>query len=145
MRCVQPLCLMDKFGLRDQIQQISKIHGKVFETERDSQKIRIIPFYHPAVAIYNLNMKEGLIESALIVCKKTLLRNWEEEINFHCHLSYQNITGSIKDRKKYITNFAHFYIVNYEALIQEEFILKELLKIKKKYLHLSTFLQILLV
>ena len=54
--------LMEKFDLRDQIQQISKIHGKVFETEKNSQKLKIIPFYHPAVAIYNLNMKEILIK-----------------------------------------------------------------------------------
>jgi len=49
--------LMDKFGLKDQVQGISKIHGKIFETKNN---IKIIPFYHPAVAIYNPNMKEEL-------------------------------------------------------------------------------------
>lgn len=53
--------LMEKFGLKEQIQQISKIHGKVFEVKTLFQEITLIPFYHPAVAIYNSNMKESLI------------------------------------------------------------------------------------
>jgi len=52
--------LMEKFGLKDQIQGISKIHGKVFESRSLFQKITLIPFYHPAVVTYNANMKEVL-------------------------------------------------------------------------------------
>jgi len=52
--------LMGKFGLKDQIQPISKIHGKVFESKSLFQDIILIPFYHPAVATYNSNMKEIL-------------------------------------------------------------------------------------
>jgi len=52
--------LMEKFGLGDVIEPISKIHGKVFEIKILSQNIKIIPFYHPAVATYNPNMKEVL-------------------------------------------------------------------------------------
>jgi len=52
--------LMEKFGLKDQVQGISKIHGKVFESRSLFQKITLIPFYHPAVATYNANMKEVL-------------------------------------------------------------------------------------
>jgi len=52
--------LMLKFGLGDVIEPISKIHGKVFEVKILSQNIKIIPFYHPAVATYNPNMKEVL-------------------------------------------------------------------------------------
>ena len=48
--------LMEKFGLGEKIQLISKIHGKIFEVE----KLKLIPFYHPAVAVYNSNMKEIL-------------------------------------------------------------------------------------
>ena len=54
--------LMEKFGLKDQIQGISKIHGKVFKTKTLFQNITIIPFYHPAVATYNPNMKKVLKE-----------------------------------------------------------------------------------
>ncbi len=59
--------LMEKFGLKEQIQPISKIHGKIFETEKFSQKIKIIPFYHPAVAAYNINMKKTLKEDFKIL------------------------------------------------------------------------------
>jgi len=52
--------LMEKFGLKDQVQGISKIHGKVFEAKTLFGSIKIIPLYHPAVAIYNPNMKEIL-------------------------------------------------------------------------------------
>jgi uracil-DNA glycosylase family 4 len=52
--------LMEKFGLKERIDQISKIHGKVFETKSLFQSIKIIPLYHPAVATYNPNMKEIL-------------------------------------------------------------------------------------
>jgi len=54
--------LMEKFGLKDQIEGISKIHGRVFETKNLFQNITIIPFYHPAVATYNPNMKEILMK-----------------------------------------------------------------------------------
>ncbi|MFA5432372.1 MAG: uracil-DNA glycosylase [Candidatus Paceibacterota bacterium] len=47
--------VMDKFGFSDEIDVIGKIHGKVFEG-----KETIIPFYHPAVALYNPNMKSVL-------------------------------------------------------------------------------------
>lgn len=54
--------IFEKYGLKDQIQGISKIHGKIFEVHpvesRQSGRVKIIPFYHPAVAAYNINMKE---------------------------------------------------------------------------------------
>lgn len=52
--------LMERFGLKDEIQPISKIHGKTFEVKNLFQKIKIIPLYHPAVATYNPNMKQIL-------------------------------------------------------------------------------------
>jgi DNA polymerase len=54
--------IMRKFSLTSFISNISKIHGRVFETETNYGKIRIIPFYHPAVAVYNVNMKQELIK-----------------------------------------------------------------------------------
>ncbi len=81
--------IMEKYGLGEKVQGISKIHGKVFEVfkkpeqisllsldnkedeENYSSKIRyfgsekglkIIPLYHPAVATYNINMKGTLKE-----------------------------------------------------------------------------------
>jgi len=65
--------LMEKFGLKDKIQGISKIHGKVFEVKTLFQSIKIIPLYHPAVAIYNQNMKEILEKDFKIL----------KNLNFH--------------------------------------------------------------
>lgn len=48
--------IMEKFGLKDKIEGISRIHGKVFSVD----SLKIIPFYHPAVATYNINMKDTL-------------------------------------------------------------------------------------
>ncbi len=57
--------LMEKFDLTDQIEGISKIHGKLFK----SKNFTIIPFYHPAVATYNSNMKDVLKEDFKILEK----------------------------------------------------------------------------
>lgn len=48
--------LMEKYGLKDKIKGISKVHGKIFK----SKKAIIIPFYHPAAAIYNPRLKKIL-------------------------------------------------------------------------------------
>ncbi|OPL11978.1 MAG: hypothetical protein AVO34_01795 [Firmicutes bacterium ML8_F2] len=52
--------LLEKFGLKDKIQGISRIHGQVFEAQAGFGPIKLIPLYHPAVAVYNANMKEIL-------------------------------------------------------------------------------------
>jgi len=54
--------LLEKFGLGDKIEGISKIHGRVFETKADFGPIKIIPLYHPAVVVYNNKMAETLKE-----------------------------------------------------------------------------------
>jgi len=45
--------IMKKFGLENEIDIISKNHGKVFDAKASYGKIKIIPLYHPAVAIYS--------------------------------------------------------------------------------------------
>ena len=52
--------LLEKYGLKGKIAGISKIHGQSFEAETDFGPIKIIPLYHPAVAVYNERMKETL-------------------------------------------------------------------------------------
>lgn len=52
--------LMEKFGIGDKIEQISKIHGSLFEIKIGSQKLKFVAFYHPAVVAYNMSMKETL-------------------------------------------------------------------------------------
>lgn len=48
--------ILQKFNLTEQIEAISKIHGKVFETE----DLHIVPLFHPAVAVYNASRKDEL-------------------------------------------------------------------------------------
>jgi uracil-DNA glycosylase family 4 len=48
--------ILRKFGLGDQVQGISKIHGQIFDTD----DFKIVALYHPAVAVYNANMKDVL-------------------------------------------------------------------------------------
>ena len=59
--------IMRKFWLDFDIEPISRIHGKVFETEASFGKIKIIPLYHPAVAIYNSHTKDTLKEDFKIL------------------------------------------------------------------------------
>jgi uracil-DNA glycosylase family 4 len=52
--------IMDKFGLSFSVQPISKIHGQAFEADVPFGKLKILPLYHPAVAVYNSNTKDML-------------------------------------------------------------------------------------
>lgn len=61
--------IMEKFGLEKEIQSIGKIHGQIFKSDASFSGIKIIPFYHPAVAVYNINMKGALIEDFQILKK----------------------------------------------------------------------------
>jgi len=58
--------IMKNFGLEDKLQSISALHGQVFDT-KDS--LKIIPFYHPAVAIYNQNQLPALLNDFKILLK----------------------------------------------------------------------------
>jgi uracil-DNA glycosylase len=62
---------MERYGLEKQVDVISKLHGKVFETSLDHGKVKVVPLYHPAVAIYNQASKETLKEDFKIL--KTLI------------------------------------------------------------------------
>ena len=50
--------IMEKFGINPG--SISKIHGKVYSVSTLTLQTRIVPMYHPAVAVYNPNQKEML-------------------------------------------------------------------------------------
>lgn len=44
--------IMSRYGLEFELDSISKIHGQTFETAN----FKVIPFYHPAAAIYNQHL-----------------------------------------------------------------------------------------
>ena len=52
--------IMQRMGLTDQLAPISRLHGKVLSTEASYGQIKIVPLYHPAVAIYNSHTKDDL-------------------------------------------------------------------------------------
>jgi DNA polymerase len=54
--------IMKNFGLDLEIEPISQIHGKVFDAKVSFGKIKIVPLYHPAVALYNGSTKQSLLE-----------------------------------------------------------------------------------
>ncbi|MEX0933876.1 MAG: uracil-DNA glycosylase [Candidatus Paceibacterota bacterium] len=54
--------VMRRYSLLDDSAPISINHGKVFETKMNYGSVKVIPLYHPAVAIYNNKTKETLFE-----------------------------------------------------------------------------------
>ena len=57
--------IFEKFGLK--YDKISKIHGKIFKINTIFGKLSVIPLYHPAVAVYNLNTKDTLIKDFKVI------------------------------------------------------------------------------
>lgn len=57
--------VMERFGFGEKIEPISRIHGQLFR----SDSVAVVPFYHPAVAVYNPNMKGALKEDFKILKK----------------------------------------------------------------------------
>lgn len=52
--------IMQKFGLSGELRPISALHGKTLQTQAPHGPITVIVLYHPAVAVYNSNMKGEL-------------------------------------------------------------------------------------
>ncbi|PJE59603.1 MAG: uracil-DNA glycosylase [Candidatus Portnoybacteria bacterium CG10_big_fil_rev_8_21_14_0_10_44_7] len=61
--------LMEKLGLGSQLKSISQIHGQIFTTKEWIANIKFIPFFHPAVAVYNSDMKEALLNDFRLLKK----------------------------------------------------------------------------
>jgi uracil-DNA glycosylase len=52
--------VMNRYGLEWELAPISVLHGKVFETEVNGEKVKVVPLYHPAAAIYNQELMKVL-------------------------------------------------------------------------------------
>jgi len=52
--------IMKKYNLEDELGPISQIHGKIFEVNALFGNLKIIPFYHPAAALYSTTTKEAI-------------------------------------------------------------------------------------
>jgi len=61
--------IFEKFSLK--YDKISKVRGQVFDVNTLFGKLKIVPLYHPAVATYNPNTKNILLEDFKVI-KKTI-------------------------------------------------------------------------
>ena len=59
--------IMDKFGLKNELKSISHIHGKVFDAKSSYGEIKIIPLYHPAVALYQNGLKDQMFMDISVI------------------------------------------------------------------------------
>ena len=77
------------------------------------------------------DMKNGIIEGALIICRKFLLSTWEDEIKKHSHLRSIILRGSSQEKGGRFMAFSHFYLINYDSLISEIDRIKSFFRIRK--------------
>lgn len=77
------------------------------------------------------NLKEGLLDGALIVCRKNLIQNWQDEIETHSYLKSIVLRGTQKEKGNRFLGYTHFYIINYESVYGERQRLQLLLGIRK--------------
>ena len=54
--------IMEKYGLKDKITAISKLHSQIFKGTNIFGSVKIMPMYHPAIATYTPDMKEVLLK-----------------------------------------------------------------------------------
>ncbi len=62
---------------------------------------------------------QGIIESAVVICKKSLLATWQQEIAKHSQLRSVVLRGSPKQKGLHYMWFAHFYLINYDLVSSE--------------------------
>lgn len=77
------------------------------------------------------DIEHNVIDSVLVVCKKTLLNTWGKEIKKHSFLDYSILDGSRKRRGRSFMNPTKFYLINYESLLEELDRIKLLLDLRR--------------
>ena len=65
-----------------------------------------------AICAIHWHLEMGNINKALVVCPKSVLRGWEEQIEFFSDLSYVSIVGTKRDKKLALDR--NIYLINYE-------------------------------
>lgn len=60
--------IMRRYGLEWELGSITNIHGKIFDTTMPwGDRVKVVPLYHPAAAIYNQHLKSTLLEDFKIL------------------------------------------------------------------------------
>lgn len=52
--------IMNRYGLSSLLEPISALHGKSFTTRVGKTEVKVVPLYHPAVAVYNRKQLDTL-------------------------------------------------------------------------------------
>jgi SWI/SNF-related matrix-associated actin-dependent regulator of chromatin subfamily A-like protein 1 len=65
------------------------------------------------------NIRDNEIDGVLIVCKKSLLDNWRQEIIQHSFLKSIILRGTPNIKGQRYMGFSHFYLINYESVMSE--------------------------
>ena len=60
--------IMKKFGLEAELKSISQMHGKEFGAKTSYGSVKIIPLYHPAVAVYGTDKE--ILKKDFAILKK---------------------------------------------------------------------------
>jgi len=80
-----------------------------------------------AICSIHWHLELGNIERALVICPKSVLRGWEEQIEFFSDLTYVSITGTKKaDRLRKLQLDRNIYLINYEYTWRIPEILQEM-------------------
>jgi len=74
------------------------------------------------------DIRDKIIDAALVVCKKSLIGMWTSEVEKHSHLVALAIYGTLRERGLSATTDADFYITSYETLTPELPRIKQLLE-----------------
>jgi SWI/SNF-related matrix-associated actin-dependent regulator 1 of chromatin subfamily A len=71
------------------------------------------------IAALSNNMRDGVINGAIVVCRKHLIPTWVDEISRHTHLTSISLVGSSNEKGMQYMGYAQFYLLNYEGVIAE--------------------------
>jgi len=66
---------------------------------------------------FDILYREGIIKKCLIICPKTIMENWTEEIRINSDYSWIILDGKKKQRLKNLTLQKQFYILNYAGML----------------------------
>lgn len=76
-------------------------------------------------------LRQKKADAVLIICPKTLMYNWQEEIKKHSYLTPMTIDGNGRTKGYKFLSFANIFILNYEGVKSELDIIKLLLETQK--------------
>lgn len=81
-----------------------------------------------AVDLALLWLQTDVVETVLVVTKKSLVENWRKEIEIHCHLTPHILSGNRRKNSAALNVPGLLYVTNYEVIAANATIFKMFLK-----------------